>query len=412
MNAQMPLTDDSIRAAFARRAVSADERDLRDRILTATAVVSQRRGWWPRLFEDVRSQHHTAFRLSLVLVLLTMAALIAVLVGSQTNRTTPAPLGGLAYLSGGDLYVAGPGGEAPRLVWDIPPSEDLAPRQLTWVDPETVLLHNYDQPQGTHVVNVTTGARRLLAAGDLVAISPDRRVAAIRTFDQRATPQDRVRFIEIATGTVVGEFPGSIGGYPPMWSPDGRAIVGESMDTIYRVDIASGKVTVLASGLCCGLSPHYPVWSPDGTRVVYVDYHLPVDDTDCDFRCGTLWSVLVVDGEPTRVTPELGSEIVPAFSPDGRWIAYIEQCPCLDARTLGLVLDNLTVIAADGSGARLLAPGPQSLAARGGQFSWDPDSAGITYVTMASTLWHITLGGVATQLEGSAITEFARQVLP
>ena len=412
MNATPRLTDDLIRAAIARRAVSANEGDLRQRVLAATAVVSQRRGWWSHQFDDVRQQRRTALRLSLALVLLTMVALIVVLVGSQTNRTS-APLGGLAYLAGGDLYVAGPGGESPRLVWDLPASEDRAPRQLIWLDPETVLMQSYATLSGgVHVIDVTTGANRVLDTGEFIALSPDRRVVAIRTFDQTATPQERVLLIDIASGGVVGVIPETIGGYPPKWSPDGRFIVGETPDTIVRVDVATGERTVLATGLCCGLSPHRPTWSADGTRVVYVNYHLPIEHTDCEFRCGTLWSVPAAGGEPTRVTPELGSEILPAFSPDGRWIAYIGECPCLDAKTLGLVATNLTIIAADGSGARLLAPDPQSRPAPGGQFTWDPDSAGITYVTRAATLWHVTLDGVATQLEGSAITEFARQVLP
>lgn len=46
MNTQMPITDEMIRAAITRRVSGAGEGDLRDRVLSAAAAVSQRQGWW------------------------------------------------------------------------------------------------------------------------------------------------------------------------------------------------------------------------------------------------------------------------------------------------------------------------------------------------------------------------------
>ena len=348
---------------------------------------------------DVGTQRRTTLTLSLVIVLLMIAALIAVLVGSETNRTRPAPLGGLAYLAGGDLYVAGPGGESPRLVWDLPATttEDTSVG-LWWLDTETLLLHSWISPvDGVSVVNVISGSHRLLDTGDVVALSPDRRVVAVHAADLR------VRLIEIATGAVVGDIPGMVRGYPAVWSPDGLFFLSESPETIDRTDVATGEITVLASALCCGLSSHHPTWSPDGTRVVYVDYHLPIDfNTDCHDRCGTLWSVPVAVGAPIRITAELGSETLPAFSSDGRWIAYIEE------NMYGIVQrDDLAVIAADGSGRRLLTPKSEIRT-----FAWDPDSGGLLYLRFDGSLWHITLDGVAARIGTPAMSEFARQVVP
>ena len=289
-------------------------------------------------------------------------------------------------------------------MWDVPASEDLAPAHLAWLDPETVLMQLYSEAdRGVHLINVTTGVHRLIDTGGYVALSPDRRLVAVGVFDESATPPDRVRLVDLASGERVGEVPGRIGGYPPMWSPDGRSIVGESADTIYRVDVASDVRTILAAGLCCGLSPHWPTWSADGTQVVYIDYHEPVA-RDCVFRCGTLWSVAAAGGQPTRLTPEPGSEILPTFSPDGSWIAYLEEAT-----------NDVVVIAADGSGPRVLTdrlPIPPGLASPIPEVRWDPDSAGLTYLSSAGALWHVTLAGVATQIEAPAMSEFARQVLP
>jgi len=73
---------------------------------------------------------------------------------------------------------------------------------------------------------------------------------------------------------------------------------------------------------------------------------------------------------------------------------------------------TVTLIAADGSGKRVLAPVPESFPGQDSDpdraFQWDPDSTGITFLTRAATLWHVTLDGAAKQLDGSSITEFAR----
>lgn len=406
MNVQLPLTDEAIRGAIARRAMSSGEHDLRERVLAAAAAVPQRRGWRVRLEGPLAlPERRSTLTLAAAVLLLLAMAIGAAVVGSLVDRTIPAPLGGIAYLSDGDLYVAGPAGESPRLVWDVPASEDLAPAHLVWLDPGTVLMELYSEAdRGIHVVNVATGVHRLLDAGRFVALSPDRRVVAIQTFDEGATPQERVRLIDLASGERVEDLPGSIGGYPPMWSPDGSSIVGESADTIYRVDVASGDRTVLVAGLCCGLSPHYPTWSPDGTQVVYVDYHEPVAG-DCEFRCGTLWAVAAAGGEPTRLTPEPGSEIRPMVSPDGRWVTYVDES------TSGLI-----VIAADGSTPRAASRdslrGPVRDTVQP-QIQWDPDSGGITFLSPGANLWHVTLDGlIGTPIDLPPITEFARQVLP
>ena len=423
MTTKIAITDEMIRTALTRRATGGDAGPLRDRVFAATAAVSQRRRWRVRLAQTgMLQQRQTTLTLAAAVALLLAAALVVALVGSQINRPTLGSPGRLAYFSGGDLYVAEPNGASPQLIWDLPATEDIALRQLVWLDPETVLLHSYTATDGgVSVVDVASGAHRLLDPGGLVALSPDRRLVAIQTFGEDSTPKYRVRLIDIASGAVVGEIPGEISGYPPRWSPDGRSILVESPDSIYRVDVATGERTIVVSQLCCGLSPHWPTWSLDGSRVVYVDYHLPpsreggstTPNRDCAFRCGTLWSVTSAGGEPTRLTPELGSEILPAVSPDGLWIAYIDDS---SNNLIDESSNNLIVIAADGSGARVLAPDPLSRpgpdSVPNGQFRWDLDSAGITYLTRVGTLWHITLGGTATQLEGLAISEFARQVLP
>ncbi len=405
MNMQLPLTDHAIRAAIARRATSAEEGNLREDVLAATSVVPQRRIWRVRLGEALPlPERRATLALATAVLLLIAIAIGAAVVGRLVDRTTPAPLGGLAYLSEGDVYLAGPAGESPRLIWDIPASEDLASRHLVWLDPETVLLQLYSEvDEGVHLVNITTGEHRLLDTGSYVALSPNGRQLATLRYEDGASPPERLRLIEIASNALVAEFATSIRAYPHSWSPDGRWLLGEMPDHIYKVDVASGARTVLATDLCCGLSLHSPAWSPDSTWIVYVDYHEAT--SDCLDRCGTLWSVPAGGGEPTRLTPELGSEMLPAVSPDGRWIAYVEES------TSGLI-----VIAADGSAARTAGPdwlhGPVRALVRP-QIRWDPDSGGVTYLSPGANLWHVTLAALeGTPIELPPISEFARQVVP
>ena len=402
MNSQIPLTDDAIRAAVVRRATSGSEGNLRERVLEATAVVPQARGWRLRWGQGLAMpERRTSLVLAIAVLLLLAAAIGVAIVGRLADDTAPAQLGRLAYISDGDLYVAGPAGQDGRLVWDIPPTEDEAPLQVTWLDGDNVLLQTYGTDGGwVHAINVITGENRILHAGSFVALSPDRRRVAIATVDDTSAQAPLVRIMEIETGATVRDIAGTIRGYPAAWSPDGRTILGELPDAIERIDVATGERTTIAQGLCCGLSQHWPQWSPDGLRVVYVAYHEPSPAPgepgtvpECAFRCGTIWTVAAAGGEPARVTPEIGSEILPAFSPDGRWIAYVEEST-----------RALTVISSDGSETREI-----------GQFevfSWDEDSSAFTALSPHATLWHVPLDGPAIQIQAPPISEFARQVLP
>ena len=411
MNAQLPLTDDAIRAAITRRATSGAESDLRALVLAATATVPQRRGWRIRVEDAIaRPERRTTRTLAFAIVLLLAAALGVAVVGLLVDR--PAQLGGLAYVHEGDLYVAGPAGESPRLVWDLPATEDVASRQLVWVDQATVLLHNYGEPDaGVSVVDVVSGTHRLLDTGTLVALSPDHTQVAALRHEVGASPQ-RLRIIDLASGALVAEFQAPIRDYPHGWSPDGRWLLGEMPDNIYKIDVTTGELTVLVTGLCCGLSLHSPGWSPDGTRIVYVDYHLPSEHADCFDRCGTLWTVDAAGGVSSRVTPALGSEILPAFSPDGRWIAYVQE-----DHTGIFEQNNLEIIAIDGTGRRVLMPSFEHPILDPGQepvgqrFTWDPDSRGLSYLSR-SGIWHVTLDGDASRLDIPVLSEFARQVVP
>lgn len=418
MNVQLPLTDEAIRAAIARRATSSGEHDLRERVLAAAAAVPQRRGWRVRVEHALAlPERRATLTLATAVLLLLAMAIGAAVVGGLFDRTLPAPLGGLTYLSEGDLYVAGPAGESPRIVWDVPPTAVLS--QPTWVDAETIVVEQL--PGGVYLVDIATRAVRLVDdGGELLALSPDH--GRIATAHPMVGAPSRLWIFELETGSRISDL-GEIASTTPLtWSPDGQWLLGEGLRTgasatsgwVYRVDVQTGGLRDLAINLCCGLHQARPVLAPDGSIVVFVHYHQAVRGEACDFRCGTLWALDPVSGARQRLTADAGSEIGPTFSPDGSWIAFMEYA--------GGEGYDVAILRPDGTGHQRLTSTGDAFAPAANlepfrYLSWDADGRGLTFMRLEGNgpqlqLWHVTLDGVATRIEAPAISEFARRVVP
>ncbi len=103
-------------------------------------------------------------------------------------------------------------------------------------------------------------------------------------------------------------------GVEPAYSPDGRRIAFVRPDArdrpwLYIVGSSGGGVRRI------GLGGH-PSWSPDG-RYLVVERGVGLN------RIADLWVVRVSDGRATRLTRTSSvSELGPAWSPDGHWIAF------------------------------------------------------------------------------------------
>lgn len=98
-----------------------------------------------------------------------------------------------------------------------------------------------------------------------------------------------------------------------MWTPDGRRVLFVSgVDLLLKAADATGKVERLAGGLAGGNIPNPYSWSRDGKSLLLTmgqpsDIHL-----------------LSIDS-PTKSQPLIQrqfTELRPAISPDGRWMAY------------------------------------------------------------------------------------------
>ncbi|HWJ59016.1 MAG TPA: amidohydrolase family protein [Sphingomicrobium sp.] len=94
-------------------------------------------------------------------------------------------------------------------------------------------------------------------------------------------------------------------------SPDGRRVVYEALGHLYVKDMAGGAPRRLTRA---SEFESYPAWSRDGRSIAYVAWD--------DDKAGRIKIVGANGGEGRIVTSEPGHYLEPAFSPDGSLVAY------------------------------------------------------------------------------------------
>jgi len=117
---------------------------------------------------------------------------------------------------------------------------------------------------------------------------------------------------------------------------------------LHLIDVATRKATRLTAG---SADDREPAWSPDGRRIAFTSArHTDEDRTDET-------DLYVIDAsagaEPRRLTSAPTYERSPAWSPDGKWIAF-RQGTFVPVPMYGTA--RVAVVAADGGTPRVLAP--------------------------------------------------------
>ena len=192
----------------------------------------------------------------------------------------------------------------------------------------------------------------------------------------------------------------------PVWSPDGTRIAflrarpggGSELRLIAPTGGAEHMI-----GEVQGLADQGLSWSPDGRSLAVVDRSSPGE------RLG-IFVLDIVSGVKTRLSPRDTLDIMPAFSPDGRTLAFIRQ---LSRPAFGAFVH---VVPIAGGEARVLVP---TSVGRRGRMAWIaggkeilfgavPEAQGggqpkpSSFGRVSTALWRVPVdGGEARPLAGS-----------
>jgi len=122
--------------------------------------------------------------------------------------------------------------------------------------------------------------------------------------------------MRIADGSVRRLTAGTSDEDQPSLSGDGRLLAYSVSHTNPDIEVLDRK-TGLRTRILGGADEEYPVMAPDASSVAFSSDQLGTYDLWLQPLDGTL-----LVGPPRRLTDHPGSAAVPAFSPDGRWLAY------------------------------------------------------------------------------------------
>jgi dipeptidyl aminopeptidase/acylaminoacyl peptidase len=206
---------------------------------------------------------------------------------------------------------------------------------------QQVWLLNREGGEAERMTNLPGGVSQYAWAPDskrlaLIASDPDPDSATSTTDSSaRRTPPiviDRFQFKEDETG-----------------------YLDKTREHLYLFDLASRKAALITPGDYNELAP---AWSPDGRRIAFVSKRRP------DFDRTNNWDLYLVEAtpgaEPRQLTSFPGPDMdpdwggrAPAWSPDGKYLAYVQGGPL---KLIYYAGQKLAVVPAAGGPATILTP--------------------------------------------------------
>lgn len=159
---------------------------------------------------------------------------------------------------------------------------------------------------------------------------------------------------------------------------DGRGFRGPASRHVWLVDLpaASGPTDTPTAGeqLTDGaFDDAAPAWSPDGRTIAFVSDRSA--ERDRHFEGGAVHLIEVASRELRRLTPEEGRATNPSWSPDGKQVAYVGAMTADEANPSDL---HLYVMPSDGGEARDLSAG----------FGRSVGLRPAGYLTPSAPVWH------------------------
>jgi dipeptidyl aminopeptidase/acylaminoacyl peptidase len=127
---------------------------------------------------------------------------------------------------------------------------------------------------------------------------------------------------------------------------DGQGYLGNRRSHLYLFDVSTRRVEQITAGRYSETNPR---WSPDGQSIAFVSERGPDPDRANDSNIFVMEAR--AGGEQRQLTKWDGPDGSPAWSPDGRQIAYLQGS---EAKYVAYNLNTLAVVAAAGGEPRVL----------------------------------------------------------
>jgi dipeptidyl aminopeptidase/acylaminoacyl peptidase len=170
---------------------------------------------------------------------------------------------------------------------------------------------------------------------------------------------------------------------------NGEGFIYDRRPHVFVVSLDGASPTQISEGDFIDADP---TWSPDGESLVFSSArHAARDDDDAS----DLWRVPAKGGTPQRLTATAGPVMLPAFSPDGRTIAFLARA-ALNAYGRNV---QLFTVPSDGGHATCLSSAlDRSCGALHVRPSWSPDGRSLTVAAEDRGdigLWRVAATGSA-----------------
>ena len=227
---------------------------------------------------------------------------------------------------GSQLVVPLQVSEKSRVLSFEPETGELRQLPIPALDATTALAPDgsailFALPEGWLLISMDGAQRRIdrSSAGAMCTDWPRGGMGAL------CVGSEGLKTLDIATGEVEQLLAGDI--QDAMWSPDGTRAAFIRDQRLGVLDLAKGKAKTIAPDLKAIYAPNYYgtgyiAWSPDGKRIAFGDWRLeePITQGGAD--------VYVVDADGHnlhRLTDSPRAKHDFAFSPDGKYVAYLHS---------------------------------------------------------------------------------------
>ena len=235
-----------------------------------------------------------------------------------------------------------------------------------------------------------SGNTRLTDKGYFPVWSPDGdKIAYGLTVNSTLTSYSDIRMMDADGSDNTPLIPGEV--YSFAWSPDGEEIAyaneGGNEGSIHLIDVETRGVTTLST------AGYMPDWSPDGSMIAYYD----IDYTPGHIRHPAEIWVMNADGtdkirlvESVHHSGRQSNAVCPAWSPDGRKIAYYRWFPYSSGAGTTFVMnsDGTDATPIEGRGCPVWSPDGARISFRYGNRGTFITDGSDTIVALDRSIYH------------------------